>query len=167
MSNKTEIEVYYKTHPIKKPRITYCPNCLRVGYPNDFLNFETDEDNKSATAICRICNQKVKLMLGREVIRIKLKKIRTFFLLFCDDKDAVNFMLKPYTGGFKQWHFYNECREYLGYKNADSVRDLFHLGRYQIKEIASYVETVYNKAKLPLIYFDELGDYELKFKEEQ
>jgi len=165
MEQGITIEVFYKKHNIEEKRITYCPNCLRVGYPLDFYEFGFDSKLKSYKGRCAQCGKINKLELGREIIEIKMEPIKTFIMLFAHDKDQLNFLLKPYSGGFKEWYNIGPAVNYRKYGEVFRAKDIAHLGDYWIEEIGLTIENLYNKSKLPLCYCEELGPHNFVFKE--
>jgi len=86
-------------------------------------------------------------------------------MLFAHDKDQLNFLLKPYSGGFKEWYSIGPAVEYRRYEEVRRTKDLAHLGNYRLEEIWLTVEKLYNKSQLPLCYCDELGPHTFEFKE--
>jgi len=165
MKESVKIEVFYKKHNVKENRITYCPNCLRVGYPLDFCDFGFDSELKSYVGRCKQCGKVNKLELGREIVEIKLKPIKTFIMLFAHNEDKLNFILKPYSGGFKKWYGIGPAVDYRRYREVIQTKKIAYLGNYRLEEIHLTVEKLYNKSKLPLCYCDEIGPYTLEFKE--
>jgi len=153
---KMKIKVFYEK---TDDNSTYCPNCLRQGYPSDFVNFDKRGGFKSDLAYgrCKQCGYPIDLRLGRKIKKIQLEYVGCNFILVNYKNSDVSYILKQYSDGFKRW--YKNQIHPSAYGIFEEIENNENLLIYTV---FSNVEQAYNISGLPLCYFDELKDYELE-----